>query len=55
MLAQAQVQDKLHMASQGELACGRYTLQHLSMKQVYLSVYAGKNDKCQFTSDKFGY
>lgn len=55
MLAQAQVQDKLHVSSQGELVCGPYTLHHLSMKQVYLSVYARKNDKCQFTYDKFGY
>lgn len=44
MFAQAQVQDKVHVASQGELACGLYTLQHLSMKQVYLSVYARKNE-----------
>lgn len=55
MLAQAQVQDKLHVASLGELACRLYTLQHLSMKQVHLSVYARKNDKCQFTYDKCGY
>lgn len=42
MLAQAQVQDQLHLASQGELACGQCTVQHLSMKQVYLSAYTRK-------------
>lgn len=55
MLAQAQVQDQLHLACEGELACGLYALQHLSMKQVYLTACARKNYNCQFTYDNFAY
>lgn len=55
MLAQAQVQEQMCLASQGELACSLYTLQHFSMEQVYLTAYASKNYNCQFTYDNFAY